>query len=110
MKIESEVKEEPLFSFKNAFKPTTKNIQIVSLAVRGTCVTLLANAVLIATTNFQLACIVGLIAIIGGFLAELFLLLTREKPIDSLVEAALDVKEEVVEEAKVEECHEGDIK
>ncbi len=98
MKVESEIKEDPLFSFKNAFKPTTKNIQIVSLAVRGTCVTLLANAVLIATTNFNLACIIGLIAIVGGFFAELFLLLTREKPIDTLVEASLDIKEEIKEE------------
>lgn len=95
---ESEVKEEPLFSFRHFFRPTSRNVLSWATIVKGLCVTGAATAFATANGYVFAACI-----IVGG-LADAFIYFTSEKPIDTVVQAINNVQEDkIIEEGN---CHE----
>lgn len=107
--MESEIKEEPLFSFKNFFRPTSHNVAIWCNAIKAACITLITFSTTLLVTNPYSAITMILIAVIIGGVAESLILFTKEKPMASLVQALEDVKEEKIEELE-NKNDEGDIK
>ena len=87
---ESELKEEPLFSFRNFFRPTSKNVLTWSTIVKGLAVTGAATSFATANTFIFIACIV-----IGG-LADALIMFTGEKPIDTAVQAVENIQEDKI--------------
>lgn len=92
--IKSEIKEEPMFSPKNFFKPTSKNVQLWGLATKGVCIGIVGFALSLLATNVTLAVVLSIGALIVGGIAEVVILFTREKPVDTLVQAVTDLAEE----------------
>jgi len=92
--VKSDVQEDPLFSFKNFVRPTSKNVLIWGTVVKTACITLIGFSLSILATSTSLAIALGVIAILIGGLAESIILFTREKPVDTLVQAVEDVIDE----------------
>ena len=95
--IESDVKVDPLFSFKNFFKPTTKNVLLWGTGIKAACATLIGFATTVVSSNVPIGVLLIVVGLLLGFLADTFIALTREKPTDTLIQAVVDVKEEVIE-------------
>ena len=78
-----------MFQFANFFKPTSKNITLLGLAMRGSAVTILASSF---STQSMKVFIVGLII---GFLGELVVLYSKQDPIETIVKATEDIQQTI---------------
>lgn len=107
-------KEAPiLFSFKNVFKPTSKNAVILGMTMKviGIGVVTLSTIVLplaALTTTATLIIIkygilMNVFGIILGGLGEAIILFTKEEPISSLIRAAEDIKIDKIEDKLIED-------
>lgn len=90
--IESEIKEEPLFSFRHFFRPTEKNVLIWSTTIKGLCVTGMATSFATANTYIFLTCL-----ILGG-ICESFIYFTSKKPVAVIEDAVEDIKTDIITE------------
>ena len=103
LKTPSITQETPkLFSLKNIFKPTSKNMIILgmSLKIMGVGIVTLSTAVipmaaLITTSTIiiiKYGIIMNVFGILAGGLGEALILFTKEEPLSSLVRAAEDIQ------------------
>ena len=91
----TDIKEDPLFSFRNFFRPTENNVLGWATVIKGLSVTGMATA--FATANPYI--FYGFM-VIGG-IAEAFIYFTSKKPV-AVIEQALD---NVVEDIKLEQTN-----
>ena len=82
----SQIKE-PMFQLSNFFKPTTKNVTLLGLAMRASALTILASAF----ASQSLKIFIG--GVVIGFLGELIVLSSKEDPIETIVKAAEDIQQ-----------------
>ena len=82
----SQIKE-PMFQLSNFFKPTTKNVTLLGLAMRASALTILASAFSTQSLKIFIA------GVVIGFLGELIVLSSKEDPIATIVKAAEDIEQ-----------------
>jgi hypothetical protein len=92
LKTPSITEKEPMFQFKNLFKPTSKNAVIL-----GTMMKLISVGIVTASTSLLLsdaktAMWIIFAAVIFGALGEGLIMFTKEASISSLFRAAEDIK------------------
>ena len=96
--IKSEIKEEPLFSFRNFFRPTSRNVLSWSTIIKGLCITGMATA--FASAN---GWVFGACLVLGG-LADAFIYFTGEKPVSTLYQAVENIEEDkIIEQTEAHE-------
>lgn len=82
--------KEPMFSFSNFFRPTTKNVLIWGTTIKG----LAATAGVTAVANDEKT--IFWVAFAIGGLTELFIQLTKQEPIETIQQAVEDLKEDTL--------------
>ena len=88
MTTDSTTEKDPLFSFHNFFRPTSRNVTIWATTIKGLSVTMGGTAVF--TDHPKLV----YVAMGIGAICEMFLYFTKEEPIDTIKLAVEDLKEE----------------
>lgn len=92
LKTPSVTEKEPLFSFQNFFRPTSKNVTIWATTIKGICVAIGISA--FATESKW----IFLGATIVGGLAEAFIYFTKEEPVSTITRAVEDIHNEQLNE------------
>lgn len=87
---ESDLKTPPLFSLRNFFRPTSKNVLSWSTIAKGLAVTGAATSFATANAYIFIICL-----IIGG-IADALILFTGEQPVDTVVQAIENIQEDKV--------------
>ncbi len=103
--VKSEIKEEPLFSLKNFLRPTSANVNIWGNAIKTGCISLIAFATTLIVTSPNVAISIIVLAIIVGGIAESLIFFTREKTVETLQQAIVDLKEEKMEDLTKVDTH-----
>ena len=87
-------KKEPMFQFSNFFKPTTKNVTLLGLAMRASAISILASS--FSSQSIK----VFAVGLIIGFVGEFIVLLSKEDPIETIVKAAEDIQQTTIQETQ----------